>query len=295
MRVASLAGIVPSAAVQECYRTLDPDAPDDYRQLAPLLVEDWLSRGLGRIGLGGGQGAGKSTLARLIQDAGTVFGKRIEVLGIDDFYLTKAERERLGREVHPLLATRGPPGTHAVALAQTAVAALGGDGPVEVPRFDKGIDDRVAPVVLQAPADIVVLEGWCVGARPAEPDELEPPINALEREDDAEGIWRSYVNDALRCYEALFNGLDALVFLQVPSIGAVRRWRLQQEGERAAAQRMTAAEVSRFVEHYERITLRMLRDLPAHADTVVGLDAEHRVAALGLGRSRRSSGTIGAA
>lgn len=284
MRLAQLAGIAPSAAVRDCYRRLDAAAPDDYRQLAALLVDDWRRRGISTVGIGGGQGAGKSTLGPLLAAAGTMLGVRLAVLGIDDFYLTKAERQRLAEQVHPLLATRGPPGTHATSLARQALSALLRSDTVTVPRFDKGSDDRAGAVTLRGPADIVVLEGWCVGAPAAAGAELATPINALERASDPHGHWRRHVDAALRGeYAALFRQLQTLVFLQVPDLDAVRRWRLEQERERPAARRMAASDVHVFVQHYERVTRRMLAQLPDAVDALVQLDHSHRVAGLRLG------------
>ena len=277
MRIAGLANLVPSDGVRRCYRRLDAQAPDDYRQLAALLVDDWRRRGVGTAGIGGGQGAGKSTLGRLITEAGKVFGIRIEVLSLDDFYLTKGERFRLAQTVHPLFATRGPPGTHAVERLRDAMAALRQPGVVEVPRFDKGTDTRSGIARIDGGVDAVVLEGWCVGA-PAAEVPIDRPINALEREHDADGGWRCHVENALSGpYAKLTDDLEALVFLKVPGLAAVRRWRLQQEGERAPQQRLSPGEVNRFVEHYERITRRMLALLPSMADVVVELDDDHHI------------------
>lgn len=280
MRIAGLANVAPSDAVTRCYRCLDADAPDDYRQLAALLVDDWRRRGVATVGIGGGQGAGKSTLGRLITEAGSVFGSRIEVLSLDDFYLTKEERLRLAETVHPLLATRGPPGTHAVERLQEVIAALRQPGVVEVPRFDKGSDTRSGYATRDGDADVVVVEGWCVGA-PSARSGIDEPINALERERDPDARWRSHIEAALGGpYAKLNEELETLVFLKVPSLAAVRRWRLQQEGERPPGQRLSAAEVDRFVEHYERITRRMLASLPSTADVVVELGGDHRVSGL---------------
>lgn len=288
MRIAGLAKLVPGDAVRRCYQCLDANAPDDYRQLAPLLVDDWCQRGVASAGIGGGQGAGKSTLGRLIADAGTVFGVRVEVLSIDDFYLTKEERLRLAENVHPLFATRGPPGTHDVARLRETVAALRRPGAVEVPRFDKGTDTRSGSAMIDGGVDVVVLEGWCVGAPPAA-SAIDEPINALEREHDPDGRWRSHIETALNGpYAKLNDDLESMVFLKVPDLDAVRRWRLQQEVERPPEQRLTVPEVHRFVEHYERITRRMLSTLPTTADIVVDLDDDHRVSGLRFrGASRR--------
>ena len=285
MRIAELAGVRPSSAARDCYASLDPEAPDEYRQLAALLVDDWRSRGTRLAGVAGGQGAGKSTLGRLLTSAGTFHGQRIAVLSIDDFYLTKAERERLAGDVHPLFRTRGPPGTHAIRLLLDTLEALTRGADVAVPRFDKGIDDRAGEVIVAGPVDIVVLEGWCVGAPPRPASESLAPINALEREADVDRAWRGAIDDALRGpYAELGEALDAVVFLKVPDLDAVRRWRLQQERERPVAQRMTADEVARFVAHYERITRRMLAVLPGTADVTVELGEDHGIKALHMSR-----------
>lgn len=281
MRIAELAGVRPSAPARDCYASLDPEAPDDYRQLAALLVDDWRSRGTRLAGVAGGQGAGKSTLGWLLTSAGAFHGQRVAVLSIDDFYLTKAERERLATDVHPLFGTRGPPGTHAIRLLLETLEALMSGGDVAVPRFDKGIDDRSGEVTVAGPVDVVVLEGWCVGAPPRPGSESLAPINALERESDPGGAWRNAIDDALRGpYAELNAALDAVVYLKVPDLDAVRRWRLQQERERPEAQRMTAAEVAHFVAHYERITRRMLAELPGTADVTVELGEDHGIVAL---------------
>lgn len=284
MPLAKLAGLAPPQDVLACRERLDASAPDDYRQLAALLVADWRER-FGpqgaAVGIGGGQGAGKSTLGRLIAAAGAALGIAIEVLSLDDFYLTRAEREALAATDHPLLATRGPPGTHAIGELRQAMLALRRPGVVSTPRFDKGRDDRAGATARRGPARFVVVEGWCVGAAPGDATEPPAPINALERDHDPRGRWRAHIEAALGGeYAALFAALDSLIFLQVPNLAAVRRWRLAQERERPAAQRMTPAEVGRFVEYYERVTRRMLATLPNRADVVVVLDAAHRVADL---------------
>lgn len=283
LRLAQLAGLAPTPATVACYRALPLDVPEDYRQLAALLVDDWQRRDVASVGIGGGQGAGKSTLARLLVRAGALRGRRVAVLGLDDFYLTRAERGRLAATVHPLFATRGPPGTHDAAKLLQAVKTLKGRSAatVAVPRFDKGADDRSGAATLRGPVDTVAVEGWCIGAIAAEREEVATPVNALERDEDADGRWRRTVDAALsQDYAALLRELDELVFLAVPDLDAVLRWRTEQEQERAPSQRMTAAGLVRFVQHYERITRRMLSDLPSRADVLVTLDAGHRVADL---------------
>ena len=99
------------------------------------------------IGLNGAQGSGKSTLASLLADlieAG--FNKSVLSLSLDDFYLTRSERRLLSKDIHPLLLTRGVPGTHDIELATSVIHKLKQpiNKPVAVPIFDKAADDRVA-------------------------------------------------------------------------------------------------------------------------------------------------------
>jgi D-glycerate 3-kinase len=234
--------------------------------------------------LSGLQGTGKSTLAAQMAALAQAQGKHAVVVSLDDLYLPRAARQQLARQVHPLLATRGPPGTHDVALGCALLDALRAGEPVRLPRFDKLADDRLPPgqdQLVATPVDLVIVEGWCLGT-PAEAEaDLAAPINALEREDDAHGIWRRHCNRALaRDYPALWQRFDGLWFLQPPGFAVVREWRWQQEQALAQARQrpvsMDRAGVDRFIQHFERVSRQVLRTLPALADRVIALDAERR-------------------
>ena len=231
------------------------------------------------FGLCGSQGSGKSTLARAL----THRFPRTVVLSLDDFYLARAERMRLARDIHPLLAVRGVPGTHDIGLACSVFAALDRGAAVPLPRFDKATDDRVDPALWQfAPekVDLVIFEGWCVGARPQPEAALEAPVNLLEKEEDPAGVWRRYVNAQLAGpYQRLFSRIDRLALLRAPDWQQVYAWRLQQEQElrRSGATGeglMDEEEVRTFISYYERLTRYILDEMPARADLVLQLDAD---------------------
>lgn len=233
------------------------------------------------LGICGAQGSGKSTLAKTILQHCAEQGIAAASLSIDDLYLTKAERERLGREVHPLLRTRGVPGTHDVALGLDVISQLEKGLPEALPRFDKARDDR-APQdewpAAPAGCRLLIFEGWCVGARPEPDDALQQPVNALEEAEDPDGIWRRYANDCLAGdYQRLFDRIDALVLLAAPDFDVVFEWRMQQEDElrqsasKQARDVMDAAGVARFIRHYERLTRHILSEMPGRADLVVRL------------------------
>jgi D-glycerate 3-kinase len=240
------------------------------------------------LGICGAQGSGKSTLAAALAVELEARGKRCAVLSIDDFYRTRAERKRLASTVHPLCITRGPPGTHDIALALEVLDALQAGRPVRLPRFDKARDDRrAARDWPSAPShcDVIVFEGWCLGARAQSGEALLQPVNGLEAGQDPDGTWRRYVNAALAGpYQDLFARIDRLVLLAAPGLEVVEGWRLQQEQELRAANGgqggMDAAQIARFVAHYERITRHVLAEMPGRADLVVWLDAARRVVAM---------------
>lgn len=246
------------------------------------------------VGVSGGQGSGKTTLAAVLETLLTCSaGLRVVRFSLDDFYLSRRDRRTLATDVHPLLVTRGVPGTHDAARGVAVLRGLTGgpSAPIRIPGFDKARDEPVAAVdeaVVEGPVDVVLFEGWCVGIGP-EPDErLTAPVNALEASEDPDGIWRRWVNGRLSGpYREWFALIDLLVFLQVPDFEAVRRWRTLQERGLSAARPggegvMTDAEVGRFVMHYERLTRHALRTLPDQAAVVAHLDEAHRITHLSV-------------
>lgn len=237
------------------------------------------------IGIAGAQGSGKTTLARAAADrlGGAAFS-------LDDVYLTRAERTALATQVHPLFAVRGPPGTHDLDLADRTVAALRAAGPdsrIRLPAFDKRTDERAPEAdwpLFEGRPKAILIDGWCLGATGQDPAALAAPVNALERDEDPNAVWRSYADAALMGrYQAFFAGFDAIVLLAAPSFNTVLDWRCEQEAgllgiaadDLPAARR---AELARFIQHFERITRHMLAGGVA-ATVTVRLDARRRVVA----------------
>jgi D-glycerate 3-kinase len=236
------------------------------------------------FGLCGAQGSGKSTLASGLAARFGSAGLQTAILSIDDLYKTKVDREALAREVHPLLRTRGVPGTHDIGLGLRALEQLDQDLPAELPRFDKSRDDREPPerwAQAASGVELLLLEGWCVGAVPQETADLADPVNALERDEDRDGGWRRYVNAALAGdYQRLFARLDGLALLAAPGFEVVEAWRQEQEqGLRRQAGAdapgvMSDTQIARFIAHYERLTRHILREMPARADLVIELNRD---------------------
>ena len=241
-------------------------------------------RQLGRpilVGVCGPQGSGKSTTALRLANGLESRSLRTAVCSLDDFYLTRGERATLARDVHPLFVTRGVPGTHDLSLMKSTLEALStsqqGDI-VQLPQFDKATDDRVEPGNWRAfvgPVDVIILEGWCVGARAEDKCALMEPANALEAERDQNKIWRRYVNERLETdYAQVFDRLDLRLMLRPPSFEQIYEWRMEQETTiRRNAQSlipMNGVALKYFISHYERVTRWLLADEPA--DLVADLD-----------------------
>jgi D-glycerate 3-kinase len=244
-------------------------------------------------GLCGAQGSGKSTAARVAAAELEAEGLKIAILSLDDLYLGPDARGRLAKTIHPLLATRGPPGTHDVDLGIAVLDDLRAGRSRPLPRFDKVIDAPAPEAewpLLDEAMDVILFEGWCVGAVPEAPEALARPINPLEVKCDADGRWRRYVNDILGDpYQDLFARIDTLVLLAAPSFDCVLEWRLQQERElrtslvrkgRDLGRTMTDEEVARFIQYYERLTRHALAEMPSRAELVVHLDANRKATKL---------------
>jgi len=235
------------------------------------------------VGLCGAQGSGKSHTAARLVDRLVQAGRSAVALSIDDFYLGHADRQHLGRSVHPLLSTRGVPGTHDLPLADDTLSTLlaaDAHAHILLPSFDKSRDDR-APRdqwhMHEGRCDVTILEGWCVGATPEAATALVEPINALERNEDQGRRWRTFVNDQLAGpYADLFARLDISILLRAPSFDQVLGWRTEQEMKLArtpgAPPPMDATALARFIAHYERITRHILAAEPAEIVVPIGPD-----------------------
>ena len=230
------------------------------------------------IAVVGAQGSGKTTLARAAAE--TFGGVQIS---IDDVYLTRARREAMAEDVHPLFLTRGPPGTHDLRMLSRLIKALSTarpDNKVLIPDFDKREDDR-RPIrdwrIFEGRPSAILIDAWCLGALPEDEAALAAPVNALERDRDADGAWRRAVNGFVAGPYADFTArFDAVVFLKAPGFEVVLDWRSQQEADLLDVRPRDLPDEERhrlagFIQYFERITRHML-DGGMKADVVVQLD-----------------------
>ena len=156
------------------------------------------------LGFSGGQGSGKTTAAGILKIILKIFFKRkIHVSSIDDFYKTLKDRDKMSYTIHPLLKTRGVPGTHDVNLIKNFFNYIRKKNfqKFRLPKFDKATDDRLEKKYwsnIKKKPEIVILEGWCVGAKPQSKSLIKEPVNILEKHEDEDLIWRKHVNEKLK-------------------------------------------------------------------------------------------------
>lgn len=237
------------------------------------------------IGVNGSQGSGKSTLTAFLKEYLTqLHNLNVAVISLDDFYYSKPIRQELADQVHPLLKTRGVPGTHDTKQLAQVLSSLKKGQSIRLPRFNKATDNPEPfsnwPKA-EANVDIAILEGWCLGCTAQPKEQLIEPINDLEHNEDPQGVWRAYANTKLKQdYQPLYELFDFWLMLKAPEFGAVSDWRKQQESKlkasvgsnKNASGIMTDSEIDRFIQHFQRLTEVGLRRLPRNMDLTLELD-----------------------
>ena len=260
-----------------------------YLPIGKMIMDEYTKKKKTKvIGLTGGQGTGKSTISKILKIIlKEAYKLETVIFSIDDFYKTLQEREEMSKKINSLFLTRGVPGTHDTQMLFQCIKNLKKDNfkKFTIPKFDKSIDDRSSKnkwLKVKKKPNIVIFEGWCVGAIAQKNKDLNFPINKLEKQEDTKKIWRRKVNSELKKnYKKIFNLIDKLIFLKVPSFKYVFKWRLLQEKKLRVTGKgnkiMTNKQVKKFVMYYERITKHMLKTLSKKASTVISIDDKHRL------------------
>ena len=243
------------------------------------------------LGLSGGQGIGKTTISSIITlILKKYFKLNIFKISIDDFYKTRKERFLLSKKIHSLLMTRGVPGTHDINIMLNFFKRVKKNNfkSLKLPKFDKAIDDRCKKsswYTIKKRPDIIIFEGWCVGAMAQKNSMLKKSINSLEKTNDQNLIWRKFVNNQLKTkYKKLFGHLDNLLYLKAKNFNLLQQWRIKQEKKlwlklkkRKNLKIMNRREVINFMQTYQRITQNMFKDAPKYASIILNLNSNHQI------------------
>ena len=241
------------------------------------------------VGLAGGQGTGKTTISSLIRIILIkYFRLKVFRISIDDFYKTRKERINLSKRVHPMLLTRGVPGTHDINMMLNFFRNSKSKKfkRLKLPTFNKAIDDRFNKKKwynLKKRPDVIIFEGWCVGAKSEKNLTLKKTINSMEKIKDQKQVWRNYVNHQLKSkYKNLYSQLNCLIFLKAKNFSLLQKWRLKQERKlgvksKVKSKIMSKADVLNFMQTYQRITQNMFRNMPKYASVIFNLNSNHQI------------------
>ena len=243
------------------------------------------------VGLAGGQGTGKTTISSLIRIILTKYFKlNVFRISIDDFYKTRKERINLSNKIHPMLLTRGVPGTHDInmMLSFFRKAKSRKFKRLKLPTFNKAIDDRFHKknwYDLKARPDVIIFEGWCVGAKSENNITLKRTINSMEKLEDQRQIWRKYVNQQLKTkYKNLYSQLNCLIYLKAKNFSLLQKWRLKQERKlwlkskkNSKLKIMNRGDVINFMQTDQRITQNMFKNMPKYASIIFNLNNNHQI------------------
>ena len=241
------------------------------------------------VGLAGGQGTGKTTISSLIRIILIkYFRLNVFRISIDDFYKTRKERINLSKRVHPMLLTRGVPGTHDINMMLNFFRNSKSKKfkRLKLPTFNKAIDDRFNKKKwydLKKKPDVIIFEGWCVGAKSEKNLTLKKTINSMEKIKDQKQVWRKYVNHQLKSkYKNLYSQLDCLIFLKAKNFSLLQKWRLKQErklwvNSKVKSKIMSRGDVLNFMQTYQRITQNMFRFTPKYATIILNLNSNHQI------------------
>ena len=243
------------------------------------------------LGLAGGQGTGKTTISSIISIILRKYFKlNVFTISIDDFYKTRKERLLLSQKIHPSLMIRGVPGTHDINIMLNFFKRVKSKKfrKLKLPKFNKAIDDRYKKKLwysISKRPDIIIFEGWCVGARAEKNSTLKKAINSLEKIDDKKLTWRKFVNHQLKSkYKKLYSKLNCLLFLKANNFSLLQQWRLKQEKKLWLKNKksnnnkiMNKKDVIKFMQTYQRVTQNMFKDAPKYASIILNLNSNHQI------------------
>jgi D-glycerate 3-kinase len=189
-----------------------------------------------------------------------------------------------------MLLIRGVPGTHDIKMMLNFFRKVKSKKfkKLKLPTFNKAIDDRFKKKYwynLNDKPDVIIFEGWCVGAKSEKNNSLKKTINSMEKAKDQKQIWRKYVNQQLKSeYKNLYSQLNCLIYLKAKNFSLLQKWRLKQEHKlwlktkkSSSHKIMSKGDVINFMQTYQRITENMFKKMPKYASIILNLNSNHQI------------------
>ena len=189
-----------------------------------------------------------------------------------------------------MLLTRGVPGTHDINMMLNFFkkSKIKKFKRLKLPTFNKAIDDRFNKkkwYELKNKPDVIIFEGWCVGAKSENSITLKRTINSMEKLEDQQQIWRKYVNQQLKSkYKNLYSQLNCLIYLKAKNFSLLQKWRLKQERKlwlkskkNSKLKIMNRGDIINFMQTYQRITQNMFKNMPKYASIILNLNSNHQI------------------
>ena len=189
-----------------------------------------------------------------------------------------------------MLLTRGVPGTHDINMMLNFFKKVKSKKfkRLKLPTFNKAIDDRFNKkrwYDLKEKPDVIIFEGWCVGAKAEKINTLNKTINLMEKNKDKKKIWRKYVNQQLKSkYKNLYSQLNCLIYLRAKNFNLLQKWRLKQERKLLLSSKknsklkiMNKEDVLSFMQTYQRVTQNMFKNMPKYASIILNLNSNHQI------------------
>ena len=248
------------------------------------IIDNIISSQDNKYLISGSQGVGKSTISNLLKLViEKYYKKKVMLLSIDNYYLSKTQRFKLAKKIHPLLLTRGVPGTHNIKKLYQDINQFNKQKfPITIPYFDKINDDIIKKRKIINNAQILLLEGWCCGSLPIKTKYLNQNVNQLESKYDKKNIWRKYYNSMLKSeYRKVFSMFNKKIYIQPPSFKYVLKWRSLQEKNNAKKSNsknfMNNNMLKKFIQHYEKITKWMMKTMPHEVDILIKIDKNQKI------------------
>ena len=232
------------------------------------------------IMIAGSQGSGKSSLSELIKVIYKKhYKKKVTIISIDDFYHSIKKRNQISRDIHPLFSVRGVPGTHDITLLRNILWKIKKKQfPIYLPIFDKTKDARKKYRKKISSSDLVILEGWCVGASPLPNDYLFKNINIIEKDSDRQNIWRKNYNRYLKDYQDLFKLFNYYIYILTPSWENVISWKYKQELKLRSQKSnlKLLSKLKKFIMYYEKITRWMMKNSKLNCNILIKIDKKQK-------------------